>query len=354
MIEVDGSMMEGGGQILRMAVTYSAAIGVPVRIRNIRAKRKPPGLRPQHLATLKAVADMCRAETRGLKPDSMEVEFRPRSPRGGKYEFDIGTAGSIGLLLQCVAPVSAFSDSMATLRVIGGTAVRWSPPVYILDKVVWRALRNMGFMGRITIQREGFYPRGGGIVDVTIDPLREVRPLRADAKGEVRHVLGLSKCGRLPRHVAERQARSAQDALANAGYKSEISVRVAEGGDAPFSPGSLICLWAESDPEMFIGASSLGERGKRAEKVGSEAARSLIKEINSDAAVDMHTADNLVLWCSLAGGESVYTTSTLTMHTRTAIELAKIFTDAEFEVEGVPDGFAKIRCRGVGLRNPNE
>jgi len=353
MIEVDGSMMEGGGQILRMAVTYSAAIGVPVRIRNIRAKRRPPGLRPQHLTTLRAVADMCLAETRGLKPNSMEVEFRPRPPKGGKYEFDIGTAGSIGLLFQCVAPVSAFSDSTVTLRVIGGTAVRWSPPVHILDKVVWRAFRNMGFVGGITIQREGFYPRGGGIVDVTIDPMREVRPLRADAKGEVRRVLGISKCGRLPRHVADRQARSAQATLANAGYKSEISVRVAEGGEAPFSPGSLICLWAESDPEMFIGASSLGERGKRAEKVGSEAATSLIEEINSFTAVDMHTADNLVLWCSLAGGESVYTTSRLTMHTRTAIELAKIFTDAEFEVEGAPDGFAKIRCSGVGLKNPN-
>ncbi|MFB0557749.1 MAG: RNA 3'-terminal phosphate cyclase, partial [Candidatus Bathyarchaeia archaeon] len=210
LVEVDGSMMEGGGQILRMAVTYSAAIGVPVRIRNIRAKRRPPGLRPQHLTTLRAVSDMCRAEARGLEPDSMEVEFRPRPPKGGKYEFDIGTAGSIGLLLQCVAPVSAFSDSTVTLRVIGGTAVRWSPPVQILDKVVWRALRNMGFVGGITIQREGFYPRGGGIVDVTIDPMREVRPLRADAKGELRRVLGVSTCGRLPRHVADRQARSAQ------------------------------------------------------------------------------------------------------------------------------------------------
>lgn len=346
-------MMEGGGQILRMAVTYSAVMGAPVRIRNIRAKRRPPGLRPQHLTTLRAVAEMCRAKARGLKPGSMEVEFHPGPPKGGRYEFDIGTAGSIGLLLQCVAPVSAFSDTSTRLRVIGGTAVRWSPPVPILDMVVWRAFRRTGFKGGIRIEREGFYPRGGGIVDVVTDPIREVHPLMAELKGEVRRVMGISICGRLPRHVVERQASSANLVLKGVGYQSEISIRVADGLGAPFSPGSLICLWANSEPEMFIGASSLGERGKPAERVGSEAAYSLLEEIGSGAAVDKHTADNLVLWCSLAYGESVYTTSRLTMHTRTAIELAKMFTDAEFEVEGEPDGFARIRCRGIGLKNPN-
>jgi len=351
LIVVDGSMMEGGGQVLRMAVTYSAVMGVPVTVKKIRAGRRPPGLKPQHLTTLKAVAEICRAETKGLKIDSTEIEFRPGPPRGGDYKFDIGTAGSIGLLLQCVAPIAAYSDSHVRLRIKGGTAVRWSPPVRMVDKVVWEAFRQTGFRGVLHVRRDGFYPRGGGIVEVAIEPVEGLRPLIAESRGDIRIVRGFSLCGRLPRHVAERQGRSAGAVLEGAGYKSDISIDVPK--DQPFSPGSVIGLWAESQPRVFIGANSLGERGKPAERVGAEAAKSLLTQLGSGAAVDMHTGDNLVLWCSLAGGESVYTTSRLTMHTRTAIELAKIFTDARFDVDGEPDKFSRIRCKGVGLSNLN-
>lgn len=353
MIEVDGSMMEGGGQVLRMAVTYSALMGTPIRVRKVRAGRRPPGLQPQHLTTLEAVAEICRAETRGLRIDSTDVEFSPKAPRGGTYDLDIGTAGSIGLLLQCTAPIAAFSDSPTRLRITGGTAVRWSPPIRILDNVVWDAFRLMGFRGRLRIQREGFYPRGGGIVEATIEPLRRLSLLNAESPGDVELIRGHSMCGRLPRHVAERQASSAEGVLEEAGYGAEISVEATEGGDVPLSPGSVLCLWAESKLKMFMGASALGERGKPAERVGSEAAKSLLGELASGAAVDLHTADNLVLWCSLAEGRSVYTTSSLTMHTMTAIELAKIFTGAEFYVDGKPDGVARVQCDGVGMKNPN-
>jgi RNA 3'-phosphate cyclase len=352
MIDVDGSMMEGGGQILRMAITYSAVMGVPIKVRNIRARRRLPGLRPQHLTTLKAVAEMCRAETRGFKLDSMEVEFRPNLPQGGNYDFDIGTAGSIGLLLQCVAPIAAFSDSPTRLRIKGGTAVRWSPPVRIMDKVVWEAFRQMGFQGRLEVQREGFYPRGGGVVEVAIEPVIMLDTLKADSPGEIRLIKGYSICGKLPRHVAERQASSAETILDGAGYRADISIKVAEGYEAPLSPGSIIMLWAESRPKMFTGSSALGEKGKPAERVGSEAASSLVDQLTSQTAVDLHTADNLVIWCSLAKGDSTYTTSSLTMHTRTALELAKTLTVAKFEVEQETGGVVRISCSGMGLRNP--
>jgi RNA 3'-phosphate cyclase len=349
--EVDGSLMEGGGQILRMAVTYSAVMGVPLRVRKIRAGRRSPGLRPQHLTTLKAVAEICRAETKGLHLDSTEIEFYPKPPQGGAYSFDIGTAGSIGLLLQCITPIAAYAGSPVSLRIRGGTAVRWSPPIRILDNVVWEAFKEMGFVGSLEIERDGFYPRGGGVVEATIKPVRNLTPLIAESQGEVRLVRGVSVCGKLPLHVAERQAKSAQTVLGEAGFEAYISVEVPK--NQPFSPGSVIGLWAISEPRMFMGASSLGERGKPAERVGSEAAKSLLTQLNSGAALDMYTGDNLVLWCSLGEGESVYTTSSLTMHTRTAIELAKIFTSAKFEVEGEPDGVARIRCTGVGLTNQN-
>ncbi len=353
MIEVDGFMMEGGGQLLRMAVTYGVLMSVPVRVNNIRAGRRSPGLKPQHLTTLRAVAEMCRADYKGLSLNSMEVEFKPSIPRGGTYELDIGTAGSISLLLQCVAPVAVFADSPVKLRVTGGTAVRWSPPVRILDRVVWEAFRQMGFQGGLTVRREGFYPRGGGIVEVSINPIGELHPLRTKSMGDTKFVGGISLCGRLPRHVAERQARSAKAVLEDAGYEAGISVNVASGGAEPRSPGSVINLWVESEPMMFMGTSALGERGKPAERVGAEASHSLVDQLGSNAAVDLYTADNLVLWCTLASGESMFTTSKLTSHTLTAIELARIFTGVKFDVEEKPDGTARLRCRGVGLANRN-
>jgi len=229
--------------------------------------------------------------------------------------------------------------------------VRWSPPIFILRAVVWEAFKEMGFIGGLTIRREGFYPRGGGLVDVSVKPVAELSPLRAEPVDRVNRVEGVSVCGRLPSHVAERQARSAGRVLEEAGFDSSISTVVAEGDTATLSPGSVLSLWTVSSPKTFIGASSLGERGKPAERVGKEAAQSLIEELRSGASVDQYTADNLVLWCSLAGGESEFTTSALTSHTRTAIEMARLFTGVEFSVDVESGGRTRISCVGVGLMN---
>ena len=347
LIEIDGSMMEGGGQILRMAVTYSAVLGVPIRVYNIRRGRSSPGLKPQHLTTLRAVVEMCDAKVDGLKIGSVAIEFSPNAISGGSFEFDIGTAGSISLLLQCIAPVAHFAESPVKIRVRGGTAVRWSPPVRILDRVVWRALRSMGFQGDINLIREGFYPSGGGIVDVTIHPLRRIFPIKSVEIGEVDVIKGFSICGNLPQHVAERQAASAKEELEGAGYSTDISIRRILGKASPISPGSVIGLWAVSEPETFIGSSALGERGKPAERVGKEAASSLLGQLNTGATVDKYTADSLVLWCSLAKGSSSYSMSELTLHTETAVELAKIFTKSEFDLSSRPRCGALLRCSGV-------
>ena len=347
-------MMEGGGQLLRMAVTYSAVMEIPIRVKRIRSGRSPPGLKAQHLTAVKAVAEICRGEVKGLRIGSTEIEFKPGRARGGSYSLDIGTAGSISLLLQCVAPVAAFADSTVELRIRGGTAVKWAPPTMTMREVVWRALRTMDFRGELNIVREGFYPRGGGIVDALIEPILKLNPLQTDGPGRVELVRGISICGRLPGHVAERQAKSAIEALRKAGLEAEIERRILRGHEQPLSPGSYITLWVEkAEAPCYLGADSLGERGKRAEKVGLEAAESLIEQLKTGRAIDLHTADNLILWCSLAEGESTFTTSRLTLHTATAIELAKIITGVEFKVEGQLDKPARISCKGIGLKNPN-
>ncbi|MCW3989243.1 MAG: RNA 3'-terminal phosphate cyclase [Candidatus Bathyarchaeota archaeon] len=349
MIEIDGSMMEGGGQILRMALSYGALLGVPTRVYNIRQGRSRPGLRPQHLKTAETLTRMCGGEADGLRIGSPEVGLRPGSIPGGNYKVDIGTAGSITLMLQCLAPIAAFSGAPMKLVIRGGTNVKWSPPTPFMDNVTWAALRSMGFQGSLSVQREGFYPKGGGLVTAEFNPVESLTPLIADG-GRVSAARGVSICGRLPGHVAERQGRAAEARLGEEGIDADIDVRVESGRKSPLSPGSVICLWASGSPGVFMGSSSLGERGKPAERVGEEAAGALLGEVGSGAAVDRYTGDNLILWCSLASGESDFTVSELTTHTETAVELARIFTGADIRVEAAKNG-ARIRINGIGLRN---
>ena len=346
MIKIDGSMLEGGGQILRMAVAYSSILSNPINVFNIRQSRGEPGLKPQHMKTLEAAAEICNAEVMGLYSGSREIEFYPGKIKGGTYSFDIGTAGSISLLLQGIAPIAVFADSEVKLRIVGGTNVRWSPPIYLQDNVIWNALRIMGFNGVLHVKKEGFYPKGGGIVEARIKPIKQLYPLKADIRPEKMMIRGISLCSRLPRHVAERQSKSASNILVDAGY--EVSIQVNELKRATsFSPGSVICLWVDSQ-KVFIGSSSLGERGKRAEKVGAEAAGALLDELNSFCCVDSHTADNMILWASLGIGETKFTTSKITLHTETAIELARIFTGASIEVKS--GKYPEIRICGIGLK----
>jgi len=344
MITVDGSMMEGGGQLLRMATAYSAILGAPFMIHSVRAKRSQPGLRPQHLTTLRAAAELTEAELSGAELGSTTVTFKPKNIRGGNYRFDIGTAGSVTLLLQCLAPIAAYADRRVELHITGGTVVRWSPPTPFLEHIVWRAFDAMGLRCSLEVRRHGFYPKGGGEVKAVVEPTETLKPFLPNHES-VGTVYGVSLCGRLPRHVAERQAASATETLNQSGLKSRVSVSHLDGAEAPYSPGSLVCLWADN---MFLGADSLGERGKPAEKVGHEAATSLVDQIRTGAVVDLHTSDHMILPCSLAEGESSFSTSRLTLHTLTAVELAKMFTGAEFRVMGREGQPATISCTGAG------
>jgi RNA 3'-terminal phosphate cyclase (ATP) len=342
MIIVDGSMMEGGGQLLRMATTYSAIISEPVRVENIRSGRSDPGLKPQHLTTIRAAAEMCGAQLSGDRAGSGEIEFNPGTINGGDYRFDIGTAGSVTLLLQCLTPIATYADGPVKLTVIGGTAVKWSPPTPFLENVVWRAFNQMGLECGLTVRRHGFYPKGGGEVEAHIRPAKHFNPLSV-AQSPVKVVHGLSLCGGLPGHVALRQGKAAQDTLKKAKLRPRIDVAALEGRDTPLSPGSLICLWSDS---MYLGSCALGERGKPAEAVGAEAAEALISYIRSGAQVDPHTADHLILPMSLADGESSFTTCELSLHALTAIRLAETFTESRFRVEGGEGRPSRVTCIG--------
>ena len=330
-----------------MALSYSAITGNPVSIVNIRAKRRSPGLKPQHYNTVKALKQMCNAKVEGLKQNSQNLKFQPSRIRGGTYKIDIGTAGSISLMLQCLVPVAAFANGNVKLDIKGGTAVKWSPPITFLTQIVWKAFEKMGFKGEIRKIREGFYPKGGGHVQTTIEPVTTLNPLILPGQGEISKIEGISICGRLPEHVAARQASSANKVLRESGYETEIKIESLKGTETPLSPGSQITLWAQASPEIYLGADSLGERGKPAEKVGSEAAHSLMEQLRTGATVDYHTADHMILPCSISRGESIFKTSRLSLHTLTAIKLAEMIVGAEFQIDKNTGESGTIKCKGV-------
>ncbi len=320
MIEIDGSFGEGGGQIVRTAVALSAVTGKPVRIKNIRQARPKPGLAPQHAQAISALARICNARTSGADPGSSEIAFEPSEIRGGRYKVEIGTAGSVTLLMQCLLPALLKSDSPIVLEVHGGTDVQWSPTVDYFRNVFLPALEGFGARIRLELWQRGYYPRGQGTVLLQVEPA-ELKT--AHLKAQAAPVVGISHSSNLPEHVAKRQAEAASLALQQAGFQSEIATESL----AVASTGSGITLWSGHK-----GGSALGKRGLPAETVGKKAALEIISELRSATAVDVHLADQLIPYLALAGGS--YTTREISMHTRTNIWTAEHFLKRKISVFG--------------------
>ncbi|ALL00531.1 RNA 3'-terminal-phosphate cyclase [Pyrodictium delaneyi] len=350
---IDGSFGEGGGQILRTTLALSALLGRPVRIVNIRAKRPRPGLQRQHLTSVKAVAEIAGARVEGLRLGSTEITFWPGRLQSGRFRFDIGTAGSITLVLQAVLPILVYAPGRVELEVRGGTDVPWSPPIDYVRFVLSRLLERMGYVFRVTLRRRGHYPRGGGIVIVEVpQPPKRLEAVRLSNAGDIKAFEGLSHAVRLPRHVAERQARAAQELITARypGLPVDIELEWYEPGRDPhLGPGSGIVVWAHTG-NSILGGDSIGAKGKPAEKVGREAAEKLLEDLSAGKALDRHASDMLIPYAALACGESILGGAKLTMHAWTNVELVKrILPEARLEfIEGGEIGKPfTLRVEGV-------
>lgn len=325
-MRLDGSYGEGGGQILRTAVALSAVTGKPVEIHNIRKMRPKPGLAAQHVKAVEAVSSICDAEVEGCSLHSTYLSFKPAKIKGGAYDIDIGTAGSITLLLQCLMPAAMHAPSPVKLTITGGTDVAWSPPIDYLRYVTLGALSQMGYECELRLVRRGYYPRGGGCVEVIINP-STLKKTSFD-KNQCNVVEGISHSSGLPAHVAQRQASSAEKILREEGYNSSISLEMKD----ETSTGSGITLWCST-----AGGSALGKPGLRAEKVGSTAAVSILQELKTGTGVDIYLADQLIPYLALARGGS-FTTRSLTPHARTNIWVTEQFLDVKFKIEELNTG----------------
>lgn len=313
MIEIDGSMGEGGGQVLRTALSVACVQKKPIRIYNIRAGRESGGLKAQHLSVCRLLAQITDAKMAGASIGSKEIVFEPGEINGGGYSFDIGTAGSCALLLQAALPVLLAAKHKSALRVKGGTHVRAAPTYEYFSEVFLPASRKFGAKIEARMLAAGFFPKGGGEVEVGVEPslLHGALFLPEKRKGVRYSVISSS----LPPHVAEREEKAIEDALR--GY-------VLSGGKkdaAAACLGNSVTLWSGA-----MGASALGEAGKKAEAVSQEACNALLSEISSGRALDRHLADQLLLYAALSEGRSSFSTSEFTEHTKTNAEVLRRMT----------------------------
>jgi RNA 3'-terminal phosphate cyclase (ATP) len=329
-VRIDGSQGEGGGQILRTAVSLSAITGIPIEVTNIRAKRSNPGLRPQHTTGIKIIADLFNATVENLQVGAEWVRFAPSDRfEGGSVKVDVGTAGSIPMILMAVVPAVSLSNNSVEIQITGGTDVRASPTIDYVRHVVAASYRNIGLKFSVDVIRRGYYPKGGGIVKTTIEPCKEPGTMELLSTRDVEPEIA-SVCGQLPRHVAERQISSAMIALDKKGircrnYSASIEMSA--------SPGSSILIYSASDFGPYVGGDSIGELGKRAEAVGGEAAERILESVLAQAPVDPFLADMLVLPLALAKGRSKYRVARVTEHLRTNLQVASQMTGCKYEIK---------------------
>jgi RNA 3'-phosphate cyclase len=341
MIEIDGAYGEGGGQLTRTAAALSAITGRAARIVNVRARRDKPGLAPQHLAALRAVATVCGARAEGLERGSTAVAFSPGALKGGAYDFDVGTAGSVTLVLQAVLPALLASGEASRLTIRGGTDIRRSPPADYLGEVVLRHLARMGAAVRLEVTRRGYFPRGGGEIAVEIAPGR-LRPVQWSSPGDLRALRGIAHVANLPAHIPQRMRDAALVQLGRFGAAADIATPILGGTDA-IARGGAIVLWAETE-RAVLGAARVAELGVRAETLGEAVGRELKADLEAGVTVDMHAADQLLVYLALAEGDSSFTVREVSSHARTAMWLIERFLPVRFLEERL-DGISCVQVR---------
>jgi RNA 3'-terminal phosphate cyclase (ATP) len=353
MVEIDGSYGEGGGQILRTALSLSCLFKKPFRIFNIRKARKKPGLMPQHLTCVRAAQLLSNAKLTGDQKGSTELVFSPGEVKGGDFYFDIGTAGSTSLVLQTLIPAIVFSKIInnppfppllkggemeflkekTTIILKGGTHVPFSPSFHYLVCVFAPFLKMIGIDLQLAIDSYGFYPKGGGKVRADIFPIKNIKPLNIMERGRILRLRGYSGVGNLPLTIAERQKGALLEKIYSQIKDLNCPVDIELLNVSTPGQGTFIFLQSESE-NSIAGCTSLGERGKRAEVVGEEAAIEFLRYFSTNAALDSHISDQIVLYLSVCKEESVFTTSCITQHVLTNLWVIGLFHEFRYCVEG--------------------
>ena len=349
MVVIDGSYGEGGGQVLRTALTLAILTGQPMRIEHIRAGRRKPGLQPQHLTAVRAAAAVCGARLEGDELGSQALTFVPGGPaRPGEYAFDVaeaargGSAGSVSLVLQTVLLPLVLANGESRLTLRGGTHVPWAPPVPYLEHVFLPLLARMGGRTQVKLVRWGFYPAGGGEIQAQIaEQQGPLSSILLTERGELRRVWGTAAVMNLPAHIPQRMAARARNVLAGAGLQARVEPCRLRGA----GPGAGIFLFAEY-VHATAGFTTYGRKGLPAERVAESACEDLLAHYRSDTPVDPHLADQLVLPMALAKGESRIVTSQVSQHLLTNVWVMRHFLTRELSMQEKPRAQAMVIVKG--------
>lgn len=362
MLTIDGSQGEGGGQVLRTCLSLSALTSRPFRLEHVRVNRAKPGLRPQHLTAVRAVAAVCHAELRGDKLNSQMLEFHPQTvPQGGSYTFDVtdvaqgGSAGAVMLIFQALLWPLLYANGPSHLTLRGGTHVSMSPSYHYVAEVVRPVYARLGVRFQLTLNAWGWYPVGGGEVTAAIQPISHLQATNFERQ-PVEVVRGVAAVTNLAAHIPQRMERRAHNLLTAAGLKTAITPLRESGA----GPGAGIFLWLPQ-----AGFSALGRPGLPADKVAEQAVAELLAFVDNSTtanpsavgqpavdqpAVDLHLADQLLIPLALAEGESSYTTNILTLHTITCAQLLTQWLDTTISIDGALGQPAMIRISGSNFR----
>ena len=347
-ITIDGSQGEGGGQIVRTSLALSCITGRPLSMIKVRAGRPKPGLGHQHLTSIRAAQRICSAQVTGASLGSKQFTFEPGPVQAGAYEFDVGTAGSTTLVLQTIALPLALSSGDSHVTITGGTHNPMAPCYEYLETVWVPLCKQLNLHVSLSLTRAGFYPVGGGKITAEIRGIGSPGALTAcrfAERGEVLSIDGFSAVARLPRSIAERQARQAAERLDASGTAHDpITLRTLGAS----SPGTVLFLHCRS-AYGTAGFFGLGARGKPAEQVADEAVDQLQDYLGRDGALDPHAADQLILPLALAPGASCFTTTRVTDHLVTHIEVLRQFLDRRIELTGSPNEYGRVNIDAILL-----
>uniref|UniRef100_A0AAZ3QNQ9 RNA 3'-terminal phosphate cyclase n=1 Tax=Oncorhynchus tshawytscha TaxID=74940 RepID=A0AAZ3QNQ9_ONCTS len=374
MVEMDGSIMEGGGQILRVSAALSCINGASIRINKIRAGRGTPGLRysfpksifirvavysPGHLSGLELVRDICCGNLEGGSVGSTEVTLTPGKIKAGNHTADPQTAGSVGLLLQVSLPCALYADGPSELCLKGGTNADMAPQIDYTIKVFKPIVEKFGVHFNCDLRMRGYYPKGGGEVVAKISPVSELSPVNMTERGTISKIYGRSfVAGVLPYKLAKDMATTATRVIRREIKDLYINIQTLQEKDMACGSGNGIIIIAESSTGCIFAGSALGKKGVYPDKVGFEAAEMLLRNIRHNGCVDEFLQDQLILFMALANGISRIRTGPVTLHTKTAIHVAEQLTQAKFTVTKADDENASndtyiIECQGVGVTNPH-
>jgi len=335
-IIIDGSMGEGGGQILRSALSLSMITGTSVTLKNIRAGRKKPGLMRQHVTCARAAAEICDGNIGDIGVGSAELTFAPGKVKAGDYHFTIGTAGSTTLVAQTVIPALMLLDQPSTVRLEGGTHNMKCPPYEFIEQCFLPVLRRMGANISCELHKYGFYPAGGGMMSVSIGAAQSLNPIEMINRGKDKNLLAEAFISKIKVEVAKRELKVVGSRL---GWIDD-QLRVRNLSHA-VSPGNILLLKLEFEQGVEI-VSGFGAFGISAENVAKNACKAGNRYLNSEAVIGPYLADQLLLPMALASGGQ-FSTLRPSLHLKTNIDVIQRFLGVKITLEEIKQGLWLVK-----------